>query len=96
LTAASSGRGNHIVDFAAAAGTTYQIALDSLDAAAYNNFTFRLLPGERGKIQRAFLLQEVDQRADRDFFASHEAAQDATAARKTCGCGWFAASKIGE
>jgi alpha-tubulin suppressor-like RCC1 family protein len=45
LTQVSAGRGNHIVDFAAVAGTTYQIALDSLDAGVTGNFTFRLLSG---------------------------------------------------
>ena len=45
LTAVASGRGNHLVNFAAAAGTTYRIALDSLDAGQYGDFTFRLVPG---------------------------------------------------
>jgi hypothetical protein len=54
LTAVSSGRGNHIVDFVAVAGTTYQIALDSLDAGIYGNFTFRLMPGVPPPVNDAF------------------------------------------
>ena len=45
LTLMASGRGNHLVNFAAVAGTTYHIALDSLDAGSFGTFTFRLLNG---------------------------------------------------
>jgi hypothetical protein len=54
LTLVSSGRGNHLVNFAAVAGTVYHIALDSLDAGQYGNFTFRLLNGVAPPANDAF------------------------------------------
>ena len=42
LTLVSAARGNHTVDFVAVAGTTYQIAANSLDASVSGNFTLRL------------------------------------------------------
>ncbi|MBI5387029.1 MAG: hypothetical protein HZA90_20335 [Verrucomicrobia bacterium] len=54
LTPVASGRGNHLVNFAAVAGTTYHIALDSLDAGSYGSFTFRLLDGVAPPANDAF------------------------------------------
>jgi hypothetical protein len=45
LTKVASGRGNHVLNFIATGGTTYQIALDSLDPGSWGDFVFNLSPG---------------------------------------------------
>ncbi len=45
LTEVASGRGKHLLNFIAVAGTTYQIALDSLTAGETGAFVFQMTPG---------------------------------------------------
>jgi hypothetical protein len=54
LTLVSAARGNHIVDFVAVAGTTHQIAADSLDAGVTGNFTLRLTGSDPSPANDAF------------------------------------------
>ena len=45
LTEVVSGRGKHLLNFIAVAGTTYQIALDSLASSDLGGFVFQMMPG---------------------------------------------------